>query len=244
MSSTSGIPHNRILNGTAIKMMQGSRKRPLAQPLLVSVLLASFLLLLIRKLLYKNKQLEVLAMTDSLTGLLNQRAFVAALHQELEQAQRYNRTFAVLFLDLNYFKLINDIYDHSIGDMVLRKFARMVELSLRKNDTLGRWGGDEFVIILHETDEIGAKQVIERIHTTLANHLLIDESDFHLTCSIGSATFPLSAQVCEQLIAAADQAMYEVKCQAHKHKYPSPTKSILEPESSKIPQRVLAVALR
>ena len=257
--------YKHIMNKFALGMKLESRKRSLAEALLTSVVLVSFVTL-IRKLLHSNK----LVMTDSLTGFPNQRALIVAIDRELKRARRYHRTFAILFLDVDYFKPINDSYGHKAGNEVLREFAKVVRSLLRRNDTLGRWGGDEFLIILPDTEEVGAQQVVERIdstlakhlvtlpdteeveiqqvvecvRSTLANHLLVNGSGFHLTCSIGVATFPSSAQGRELLIDAADQAMYIAKCQAHKHKYATPTTHVLKPESSRLTQNMLEVALR
>jgi diguanylate cyclase (GGDEF)-like protein len=201
----------------------------------MGVILAS-LLMLIYRLLYLNKRLEALAMTDSLTNLPNQRALVAALDQELGRAARYHHPFAVLFLDLNSFKAINDADGHRAGDVVLQEFARVVHSSLRQSDTLGRWEGDEFLVILPETEEAGAQRIAEHIYMAVAKHSFNGRHEFHLTCSIGIATYPFTAQRRELLIEAADQAMYVAKYQAHKQKSSAPAICVLKPGSSKLPR--------
>lgn len=219
---------NAFMNKYTSGVKQELPNGPLIAALLTGVILASFLMML-RRLLH----LEGLVMTDSLTGLPNRRALDKMLDRELERARHYHRTIAVLFLDLDGFKLINDKYNHSVGDAALREFAGVVRSSLRRNDILGRWGekADEFLVILPKTDEVEAQQVVERIRTTLARRLLISGSDSPLTCSIGIATFPFSAQEREPLITAADHAMYSTKRQADRQKYSAPTTDVSKPES-------------
>jgi two-component system, cell cycle response regulator len=198
------------------------RRRPRRYSLrgtLLSSLVIFSLSMTILKLLSLNKQLfatnhklEALAMVDSLTNLPNQRSLIAALDQELERAYRYDRICSILFLDIDCFKAINDTYGHVTGDKVLKEFAGVLRLLLRRADTMGRWGGEEFLVILPETEEAGAQATADRIRITVAKHLFISESAFHLTCSIGSATYhPSIPYERERLIALADQAMYAAK---------------------------------
>ncbi|MBV9281290.1 MAG: diguanylate cyclase [Chloroflexi bacterium] len=164
-----------------------------------------------RALAEANTRLESLATTDPLTNLPNHRAVVAAIDHELERAHRYNRSFALLFIDIDHFKSLNDGCGHSAGDAALREFAAVVQSALRGSDVLGRWGGEEFVVILPETDPDGAAAIAERLRALVAGHPLSLASGPRLTCSIGVAHFPFDVRDREGLIEMADRAMYAAK---------------------------------
>jgi diguanylate cyclase (GGDEF)-like protein len=159
-----------------------------------------------------NTRLEALATTDPLTGLPNHRALVAALDHEVGRAHRYGRPCAVLFLDLDHFKALNDAYGHTAGDTALRELAGVVRSTLRGVDLLGRWGGEEFVALLPETDAAGALDAAERVRAAVAACTLTVGGGTHLTCSLGIAAYPHNAEDRDSLVAAADQAMYVAKC--------------------------------
>src|SRR6266567_210104 len=158
-----------------------------------------------------NGRLEALATTDPLTGLPNHRAFVAALNQELKRSQHYYRPCALLFLDLDHFKALNDGYGHPAGDAVLQEFSTLVLALLRGMDTLGRWGGEEFVALLPETDVEGALEAAERLRTAVTAHIFSIGGGVRLTCSIGIAVYPFDSEERDGLIRTADQAMYAAK---------------------------------
>ena len=158
-----------------------------------------------------NIRLRALATTDPLTGLPNHRAFVTALDQELKRTQRYYRSCALLFLDLDHFKALNDGYGHPAGDAVLQEFSTLVGTLLRGMDTLGRWGGEEFVALLPETDIEGALAAAERIRTAVAAQIFSIGGGVRLTCTIGIAAYPFDSEERDGLIRAADQAMYAAK---------------------------------
>jgi diguanylate cyclase (GGDEF)-like protein/putative nucleotidyltransferase with HDIG domain len=133
------------------------------------------------------------------------------LDQELEQAQRYGRPCSLLFVDLDHFKALNDGYGHATGDAVLSEFADLLRRQLRGMDRLGRWGGEEFVVILPELQGEEALHVAEALRTTVAAHTFQVGGGIHLTCSIGLASSPVHAKEREDLLRAADQAMYAAK---------------------------------
>jgi diguanylate cyclase (GGDEF)-like protein len=163
------------------------------------------------KLTEANVRLQALATTDPLTGLPNHRAIVTAIEQELTRSERYYRPCALLFLDLDHFKAINDGYGHPVGDAVLREFATAVRMSLRGMDTLGRWGGEEFIVILPETDTEGARACAEGVRAAIAAHIFDVGGGLRLTCSVGVATYPFDSEAREGLVTAADRAMYGAK---------------------------------
>jgi diguanylate cyclase (GGDEF)-like protein/PAS domain S-box-containing protein len=158
-----------------------------------------------------QERILALATTDPVTGLLNHRALMDRLEQELERAHRYERSCSLLFLDLDHFKALNDGYGHAVGDALLAEFAYLVRTQLRRIDTLGRWGGEEFVVILPELQAEEALHAAEAVRASVAAHPFRVGGGLHLTCSIGLASYPTHAQEGEGWLSAADQAMYGAK---------------------------------
>ncbi len=158
-----------------------------------------------------NDRLRALATTDPLTDLPNHRALVAAADQELERAHRFGRPCSMLFFDLDHFKALNDGYGHHAGDAVLRELAIVARRALRGVDTLGRWGGEEFLALLPETVSEDAAAVAERVRAAVAAHPFSVGGGVHLTCSVGLATYPHDATTRDDVITAADRAMYAAK---------------------------------
>ncbi len=163
-----------------------------------------------------NARLEALATTDALTGLPNHRALVAALDAQIARARREDRPCALLFVDIDHFKGFNDTYGHPVGDAVLCEFAACARACLREEDVLGRWGGEEFLILLPGTDAERARRVGERVRAATAMQPLVIGSGpygngLHVTCSIGAAACPPQPAVRDDLVAAADHALYAAK---------------------------------
>src|SRR6266699_1240770 len=152
-----------------------------------------------------------LATTDPVTALPNHRALIARLDQELERAQQYHRSCSILFLDLDHFKALNDGYGHAAGDAALSEFAGLLQTQLRGMDTVGRWGGEEFVAILPERNADEALHFAEEVRASVAARIFSVGGGLYLTCSIGVANYPTHAQEREGLLGAADQAMYGAK---------------------------------
>lgn len=157
-----------------------------------------------------NARLEALATTDPLTHLPNHRALVGALDAEMVRVRR-GEVCALLFLDIDHFKGINDTYGHPVGDAVLREFAVRVRACLREEDTLGRWGGEEFLALLPGTDLAGALRVGERIRAAVAASPPAAHEELCITCSLGAAACPPQEAVRDALVRAADQALYAAK---------------------------------
>ncbi|HEV2582845.1 MAG TPA: amino acid permease [Ktedonobacteraceae bacterium] len=158
-----------------------------------------------------HDELATLAITDHLTGLPNHRALVATLAHELERATRYSRPCSILFVDLDHFKALNDSCGHAAGDAVLRELGEVIRESLRNIDTVGRWGGEEFLAVLPEADEASALAAAERVRVAVAGHVFGVGGGTYLTCSLGIAVFPLDATDRSHLVEAADRAMYAAK---------------------------------
>ncbi|GAC1566989.1 MAG: hypothetical protein NVS3B14_11590 [Ktedonobacteraceae bacterium] len=154
------------------------------------------------------------ALTDALTGLPNHRAIIEHMENELARAQRFERPFSLIFFDGDRFKQVNDTYGHGIGDVVLRELGERVESVLRGGDTLGRFGGEEFVILLPEADLEQACLIAERIRAAVAATPLATkqvEEGINATISVGVATYPTDGETISSLLEKADQAMYWAK---------------------------------
>ena len=154
-----------------------------------------------------------LADRDPLTGFYNHRFLHERLGEEVVRTQRARRTMSVLMLDLDDFKLVNDTFGHLFGDRVLTWTAELIRSTLRASDIPARYGGDEFAIILPETDGDEARTAAERILAAFRDHAFVGEQrgPVPIGASIGVATFPTDGRTATELIAAADQALYRVK---------------------------------
>lgn len=160
----------------------------------------------------QNMEQVALAHHDSLTGLANRRLFTKFLDKILPLARRHGDTFAILYLDLDGFKTINDSMGHDSGDKVLREVASRLLGVVRDSDLVARFGGDEFVMIAQKIDgRSGAEILANRIHESLHNPLRIHGEWVSVGASIGIALFPQDADNPERLIQLADQALYRVK---------------------------------
>ncbi|PQJ96023.1 sensor domain-containing protein [Chromatium okenii] len=158
-----------------------------------------------------RQRIEQLAYTDALTGLPNRVRLTERLEFAINLARRDRTNFAVLFVDLDRFKQINDSLGHVFGDRVLIEVAQRLVDCLRQVDTIARLGGDEFVLLLHEIDALGAEQTARRLLASMTTPFIIDEMKFSLTFSIGIALYPEDGETLDDLIKNADSAMYHVK---------------------------------
>jgi len=156
--------------------------------------------------------LSYLASHDQLTDILNRRGLQERLKAELSLARRYERRFSIILFDLDRFKLINDGMGHHAGDRALYHVAQLLQEGMRDEDVLGRWGGEEFLCILPETDQDGAGQFAERLREMLvAQPLQLGQSQVHITASFGYAAYPNDGETADTLLAAADAALYQAK---------------------------------
>jgi len=159
-----------------------------------------------------EEELKILATTDSLTGLSNRRHFLGAAALSMESFRRYHRPLALLILDIDHFKKINDAYGHATGDQVLVAVADTLRSVLRSADLCGRFGGEEFVCLLPETTETEARIVAERLRRSLAEQSVATaEGTVRFTASIGLTVADVSDATVESLLQRADVAMYEAK---------------------------------
>ncbi|MCA2983144.1 diguanylate cyclase [Gemmatimonas sp.] len=162
-----------------------------------------------------NARLEQLAQTDPLTQLLNRRALTERIAAEMERTLRYDSTMALLMIDLDHFKRVNDTYGHLVGDDVLRDVAPLLSDTIRTADIVARYGGEEFLVLLPETDDAGAESFADRIRRAIETHPFASDSlpePLRLTASIGVAVYPAARiESVEDLFARADAALYRAK---------------------------------
>lgn len=160
-----------------------------------------------------ESELEEMATRDPLTGLYNRREMSKVLEEELERTRRYQRSMAVLWIDFDHFKDVNDTFGHAAGDSVLRSVSRLLLGSVRSVDSIGRFGGEEFVIVLPEMGLAEAQDTAERLRQKVAEKRqpLGNDQTVPLTISVGVAVYPDHGQTVSTLCAAADNAMYLAK---------------------------------
>ncbi len=155
------------------------------------------------------RQTERLAMIDGLTGIFNRRYMDIMLKKEFNRCDRYGKCLSVCILDIDDFKNINDTRGHQFGDEVLRALSTLIKDTIREEDVVCRYGGEEFLVILPETDADGARALAERAHAALKDSPLFQTSG--VTFSAGVATYPASAGDVATLVMAADRALYQAK---------------------------------
>ena len=159
-----------------------------------------------------EKHLEHQAYHDSLTGLPNRSLMMDRIDQAIKQSHRSNNLFALLFLDLDNFKHINDSFGHAVGDEVLKEIAVRLRSSLREVDTIARLGGDEFTLLVSGFENIvEINEVASKLFEILQKPIFIDERELYVTSSIGISVYPNDGANAESLIQSADTAMYRAK---------------------------------
>lgn len=156
--------------------------------------------------------MQVLADTDALTGLLNRRAFLPLANDAMSYFKRYRRSICILMIDIDHFKRVNDLYGHAAGDEVIRQVGGIISNAVRTTDKVARFGGEEFVVLLRETDLKGAAIFADRIRQTVANTVFEPEGPcLRATISIGMAEAALGDGDVDHTIERADRALYAAK---------------------------------
>ena len=199
----------------AVLRQLAERERQLRQTQAVALTLFGVLLLAVGLLVVRKfrqvRRLQGLASTDELTGLMNRRALTTHAEQTLRRAQRFDQPMALLMVDIDHFKRINDTYGHAAGDAVLRHVAAVLSHALRAGDRLGRVGGEEFVAVLEQADADAAALAAERMRAAVEHSPMAwGQGSLGLTISIGLATRE-PGDLAEPLIARADAALYRAK---------------------------------
>ena len=157
-------------------------------------------------------QVQESATHDGLTGLLVRRTFQERLREEVERAVRQSAPVTFLMVDLDHFKQVNDTYGHLVGDVVLREVAGLIRSSVREMDLVGRYGGEEFSVLLPAADRELGIQIAERIRRTIESApIRAYDEEIHMTVSVGAALCPAQTSEPEELVEKADQAMYRAK---------------------------------
>lgn len=176
----------------------------------VLILVNQFALALRRLRLYQ--QIERLAITDSLTEVYTRRYIMSRFEEEVNRSRIRKIQISFLMIDVDYFKHVNDQYGHLTGDQILREAAGLIKEHVRGIDIVGRYGGEEFCVVLPDTDRDGARYVAERIRQAVEKTpLKAYDNVLKVTVSIGSATFPDDGQNCAELLDKADTALYRAK---------------------------------
>lgn len=155
-----------------------------------------------------NRLYEELSVTDQLTGIFNRRKIDETLRYELERAKRYDTPLSLMMLDIDHFKQVNDTHGHSVGDTTLKEFTGILSKNIRTTDLLGRWGGEEFIIVLPDTTLEHACVLAERIRTDVESHTFPTIKT--KTCSLGVTSFQPQDSA-ESIIERVDTALYEAK---------------------------------
>lgn len=167
---------------------------------------------------HKNRQMEELlakvefmAVTDPLTELFNRRRFETIFKKELRERKRYKQDIACMMIDVDHFKRINDLYGHEAGDSVLKDIAQILRRSMREVDTVARWGGEEFILVMPQTNRDRALEPATRVLHAVSERRFEQVPDERITISIGIACARGETDTVERIIGAADRALYEAK---------------------------------
>jgi len=158
-----------------------------------------------------TEKLEYIALHDALTDVPNRILFYDRLNHAILASHRDKKSFAVLMVDINDFKVVNDTFGHHVGDIVLKEYSKRFHNVLRQADTLARIGGDEFVILLPLSDIEDAKRIAGRILKTTEQPIIVENNNIHVRISIGIAIYPFHTTDADELIKLADKAMYTAK---------------------------------
>ncbi len=181
------------------------------------------------------KKLELNAVTDPLTGLYNRRLFGESFEKELNRARRYTQPLSLVILDLHRFKEVNDKHGHPRGDEVLRATAATLKKALRTSDSAFRIGGDEFALLLPQTDSQQALALSRRVETVFAEMLLPLQLEVNVSMDHGIAIFPQDAEQADQLIRIADERLYRQKHHNHKKTVNGASRTETAPTPEKVP---------
>lgn len=156
-----------------------------------------------------KKWIEELSVTDQLTQLHNRMYLENSFKTEIKRSKRYNHPFAIIMIDIDHFKEVNDTYGHDVGDNVLTKIAKILSDNIRETDIIGRWGGEEFLIICPHTTDTDAYILAEKIR------MIVEASSFdvvgHKTCSFGVSVFDLNEESYKEVLKRSDEALYRAK---------------------------------
>jgi diguanylate cyclase (GGDEF)-like protein len=181
--------------------------------------------------------LQAFADTDPLTQLLNRRSFLTFGQDAVEHYRRYGRPFAVLMIDIDHFKGVNDTYGHAVGDIVLERVASTIKTTLRPTDKVARFGGEEFVVLLREIAEADVVTTAERVRSAIASLAVHTEhGDMSVTASLGWTITSDAAEDIAQVIERADLALYSAKTQGRNRVMGRPPQKVIRLEGGISPE--------
>jgi diguanylate cyclase (GGDEF)-like protein len=176
------------------------------------ILVAYITTMLTADIRYAVEKIKQVSDTDELTGLYNMRAFSAMLQRSFKQAVRYGHTFAVVMIDSDHLKQVNDAHGHEAGNRLLQHMVRCIREQLRGSDVMARFGGDEFILLLQETNNKGALEMAERVRKAVElSRFSVREGDANITISLGVASYPEDGANLDVILEKADKAMYRAK---------------------------------
>ena len=176
------------------------------QNILLSNIIIIIILLFIYHTLQMKTKFEILAITDKLTKLYNRHKFYEIATHEIERSKRYKRPLSLIIFDIDHFKKINDTYGHDVGDYVLQELAKLIKKHIRKQDFAFRWGGEEFIILLPETDAQGAMKLAEKLRRIIESHTF--KKVGQVTISLGVTEYSSSDKDIDEVVKRADNALY------------------------------------
>ena len=174
-------------------------------------LIASFIFIFIGTKKWMENYQQI-ALTDDLTQLPNRKLTKQIIYNQIKRCKRKPSVFSLVIIDIDYFKKINDDFGHYYGDKILSQFAHLINSSLKHNEIMGRWGGEEFVLIKKNTDKKTALKELEPIRQKIEKHLFkLDDKAIQLTASFGVSEYKCNQQDFKGLFMEADKAMYNAK---------------------------------
>jgi diguanylate cyclase (GGDEF)-like protein len=157
-----------------------------------------------------NRELTRLALTDELTGVSNRRNLISRGHMEVLRCSRSGDTFSIMLLDIDHFKRFNDLHGHDAGDLVLKSFVNAVRKTIRKIDSFGRWGGEEFMVLVYDSRQVDLRVIGEKILKSVVDcEVNYQGKRLHVTASMGIATWQGGSF--DETVSLADKAMYQAK---------------------------------
>ncbi|WP_428026522.1 diguanylate cyclase [Arcobacter sp.] len=199
---------NILNNWISIKYENRTDYNLIFKILFITILIISIFIYWNRKLEKSKKQLEEISITDPLTQVYNRLYLDKSYDYEVQRVKRYNNSFSIILIDIDHFKNINDTYGHSIGDEILKEIATILKENIRQTDKLGRWGGEEFLIICPQTNDEKARILAENLKTIFSHHKF--PSIENLTCSFGVSMYDMNAKH-DKTFSKADKALYIAK---------------------------------
>jgi diguanylate cyclase (GGDEF)-like protein len=192
----------------AIQIQRGTDYTLVWQIMLGGAISLLIVLYWVRKLSSLNKQLERLSITDRLTGLFNRVKLDVEFESELQRSMRFGQPFSIILIDIDHFKQVNDVHGHQIGDQILIDIAKILTVNTRETDTIGRWGGEEFLVICPQTDAAGVAKLAETLRRKMEQHVFpVIENK---TASFGVTTYRPGYQQ-KDMVSRADAALYAAK---------------------------------